>query len=131
TEWIPGQDLPLLGLGVYQNDDCGDAVEAALKAGYIHVDTAQMYRNEHKVGAAVKASGIPRERIWITSKVYGGGDTTADSVKSSLAKLDLGYIDLYLIHSPHGGKNVRLQTYKTLLEFAGPGKPLRSIGVSN
>ncbi|KAG6916335.1 hypothetical protein DXG01_007318 [Tephrocybe rancida] len=86
------------------------------------IDTAQIYRNEAQVGAAVKASA---------SKVAEVGDKTTASVQSSLKKLDLGYIDLYLIHSGHGGKAVRLQTYRTLLEFAGPAKPLRSIGVSN
>ncbi|KAH0586647.1 hypothetical protein H2248_007863 [Termitomyces sp. 'cryptogamus'] len=126
-----GQHIPLLGLGVYQNDDCVPAVEAALKAGYRHIDTAQMYRNEEQVSAAVKASGIPRESIWITSKVFQVDNKTSASVQSSLKKLDLDYIDLYLIHSGHGGKDVRLQTYKTLLEFVGPDKPLRSIGVSN
>ncbi|GLB45288.1 putative aldo keto reductase [Lyophyllum shimeji] len=126
-----GQDIPRLGLGVYQNDDCLPACEAALEYGYRHIDTAQMYRNEEQVGAAVKGSGIPRESIFITSKVMEGGNKTRDSVQQSLKKLDLGYIDLYLIHSAHGGKDHRLQTYKTLLEFSGPGKPLRSIGVSN
>ncbi|KAG6864775.1 hypothetical protein C0991_007189 [Blastosporella zonata] len=84
-----GQDIPLLGLGVYQNDDCAPAVEAALKAGYIHIDTAQIYQNEDQVGAAVKASGVPRESIFITSKVADGGDKTTASVQSSLKKLDL------------------------------------------
>ncbi|KAG6860701.1 hypothetical protein C0995_008373 [Termitomyces sp. Mi166 len=131
-----GHDIPLLGFGVFQNYDCVPAVEAALKAGYTHIDTAQMYRNEEQVGAAVKASGIPRESIWITldsfdlaSKVFQTGDRTTASLQSSLKNLDLGYIDLYLIHSGHGGKDVRLQTYKTLLEFSGPEKPIRSIGV--
>jgi len=123
--------MPLLGLGVFQNYDCFPACEAALKYGYRHIDTAQLYRNEDQVGAAVKASGIPRESIFITSKIMQGGDRTADSVQQSLKKLDLGYIDLYLIHSGHGGKDVRLQTYKKLLEYSGPEKPLRSIGVSN
>ncbi|KAF5370990.1 hypothetical protein D9615_010004 [Tricholomella constricta] len=145
-----GYDLPILGLSVYLNDDCATACEAALECGYRHTDTAQMYRNEEQVGAAVKASGIPRESIFITSKVVEGGSKTADSIQQSLKKLDLGrflllsnlwqctlgngsigYIDLYLIHSAHGGKTVHLQTYKTLLEFSGPEKPLRSIGVSN
>ncbi|KAG6828981.1 hypothetical protein H0H92_006103 [Tricholoma furcatifolium] len=90
-----------------------------------------MYANEDQVGAAVRGSGIPRESLFITSKVFEGGDKTAASVESSLKNLDLGYIDLYLIHSGHGGKDVRLQSYKTLLSFSGPGKPLRSIGVSN
>ncbi|KAF8074148.1 Aldo/keto reductase [Lyophyllum atratum] len=123
-----GQDVPILGLGVYQNDECTPACKAALQCGYRHIDTAQMYRNEELVGAAVKASGIPRESIFITSKVADGGDKTADSVQQSLKKLDLGYIDLYLVHSGYGGKDVRLQTYKTLLEFSGPNKPLRSVG---
>ncbi|KAG5643620.1 hypothetical protein DXG03_000587 [Asterophora parasitica] len=126
-----GHELPVLGLGVYRNDDCAPACEAALKAGYRHIDTAQMYENEELVGAAVKASGIPRESVFITSKVVDVGSKTARSIQESLKKLDLGYIDLYLIHSAHGGKDVRLQTYKTLLEHAGPNKPLRSVGVSN
>ncbi|KAF8073341.1 Aldo/keto reductase [Lyophyllum atratum] len=126
-----GKDIPIIGLGVYQNNECYSACVAALKYGYRHIDTAQMYHNEDQVGAAVKGSGIPRESIFITSKIRDGGDKTATTVQQSLQKLDIGYIDLYLIHSGHGGKNYRLQTYKTLLEFSGPDKPLRTVGVSN
>ncbi|KAG6826561.1 hypothetical protein H0H93_016415, partial [Arthromyces matolae] len=83
------QNLPLLGLGVAKNDECGDAIKVALEIGYRHVDTAQYYENEDKVGAAVKSSRVPREQIWITSKLVEVGDKTAASVKASLAKLDL------------------------------------------
>ncbi|THU97113.1 Aldo/keto reductase [Dendrothele bispora CBS 962.96] len=126
-----GQEMPLLGLGVYKNDDPYPACEAALKCGYKHIDTAEMYGNEKTVGDAVKASGIPRESLFITSKVWSGGDKTANTVQQSLKNLDLGYINLYLIHAGHGGKEHRLKTWKTLTEFAGPDKPLRAIGVSN
>lgn len=126
-----GRRMPILGLGVYQNSDCFVACKAALEYGYRHIDTAQAYRNEDQVGAAVKASGVPRDSVFITSKVRDGGDKTADSVQQSLKKLDLDYINLYLIHSGHGGKAVRLRTYQTLLELSGPGKALRDVGVSN
>ncbi|KAF5344866.1 hypothetical protein D9758_011550 [Tetrapyrgos nigripes] len=126
-----GQEMPFLGLGVYRSDDTYTACEAALKYGYRAIDTAQIYGNEKQVGDAVKASGIPRENIFVTSKVWYGAEKTTNSVQQSLKNLDLGYIDLYIIHSGSWGKDVRLKTWKALTEFAGPDKALRAIGVSN
>ncbi|GLB45289.1 putative aldo keto reductase [Lyophyllum shimeji] len=129
-----GHLMPILGLGTYQNSDTFQACEAALVQGYRHIDTAQAYRNEDVVGAAVKASGVPRDSVFISEAAaskLSDGEKTVDCVQQSLTKLDLGYIDLYLIHSPHGGKAVRVRTYETLLELCGPDKVLRDVGVSN
>jgi len=125
-----GHRMPVLGLGVYQNYDCEAACLAALKHGYRHIDTAQVYRNEEQVGSAMQKSGVPRDTIFITSKVIEGGAKTKASVEQSIKKLNLDYIDLYIIHSAHGGKQHRLETWKTLIDFKAQGK-LRDIGVSN
>ncbi|EJD07799.1 Aldo/keto reductase [Fomitiporia mediterranea MF3/22] len=128
-----GYDMPVLGLGVYQNYACIPACEAALRHGYRLIDTAQMYRNEADVGRAVKDSGIPREEIYITTKISQkshGYDSTLSVVEESLSKLGVSYIDLYLIHSPLSGRENRLATYRALLERRDAGK-IRSVGVSN
>ncbi|VDC02734.1 unnamed protein product [Peniophora sp. CBMAI 1063] len=126
-----GHSIPRLGLGVYQNvDECYTASLAALKHGYRHIDTAEMYGNEKEVGQAVRDSGIKREEIYITSKVPPNSPDAAVSVKNSAEKLNLGYIDLYLIHSAHGGKEHRLQFWKALIDGKKAGL-LRDIGVSN
>jgi len=128
-----GFQMPIIGLGVYQNSSCIPACEAALKHGYRHIDTAQMYRNEADVGKAVLASGIPREDIFVTTKVIQrshGYSSTLQVVDESLTKLGFSYIDLYLIHSPLSGKEKRIETYKALLETQKQGK-VRSVGVSN
>jgi len=130
---LSGFEMPLVGLGVYQNADCYPACVAALKHGYRHIDTAQMYRNEAEVGRAVKDSGIPREELFITTKVIQnshGYDSTLKVVDESLSKLGLSYIDLYLIHSPLSGKERRLETYRALLAKRDAGA-IRSVGVSN
>ena len=102
-----GVEIPANGYGVYQvsKDDCKDSVLLALKAGYRHIDTAAAYFNEEDVGRAVKDSGIPREDIFITSKLWlqdYGYEQAKIGIARSLRKLDLGYIDLYLIHQPYG-----------------------------
>jgi len=125
--------MPLLGLGVYQNNNCIPACEAALKHGYRHIDTAQVYRNEADVGRAVKESKINREEIFITTKVIQGShgySSTTSTVEASLSKLGVSYIDLYLIHSPLSGREGRLETYRALLDKKNEGK-IRSVGVSN
>ncbi|KAI0034718.1 Aldo/keto reductase [Vararia minispora EC-137] len=124
-----GHTLPRLGLGVYRNDECYPACIAALKHGYRHIDSAQMYKNEAEVGRAVRDSGVPREEVFITSKIQAGYDP-AETIQQSLSKVNLGYIDLYLIHSPHGGPEVRLRTWKALLTAKAEGK-FRDVGVSN
>ncbi|OBZ66561.1 Glyoxal reductase [Grifola frondosa] len=128
-----GYDVPVLGLGVYQNEDCIPACIAALKHGYRHIDTARMYLNEAQVGQAVKESGIPREEIFVTSKIYHpehGYESTLAAVQDSLDKFGFDYLDLYLIHSPLSGKEKRLETWRALVDAKKAGK-IRTIGVSN
>ncbi|KAF8170788.1 Aldo/keto reductase [Pholiota molesta] len=126
-----GYDMPLLGLGVYLNENVIPACEAAFEHGYRHVDTAEMYGNEEGVGEAVRNSGLKREEIFITTKIASNlHDNTANTVDTSLKKLGLSYIDLYLIHDGYSGKEKRLQAYKALLDAKAAGK-IRSVGVSN
>ncbi|KAL5481166.1 hypothetical protein ACEPAI_10107 [Sanghuangporus weigelae] len=130
---LSGYEMPVLGLGVYQNHDCFPACEAALKHGYKMIDTAQMYRNEADVGRAIKESGVPREDIFITTKIIQGShgyESALSVVEESLAKLGVSYIDLYLIHSPISGKDKRLDAYRGLLQKRDEGK-IKSVGVSN
>ncbi|KAJ7178340.1 NADP-dependent oxidoreductase domain-containing protein [Mycena crocata] len=130
--------MPLLGFGVYQNYDARPSVLEAFKAGYRHVDSAQIYRNEEAVGAAVKESGLKREDLFISavfkatkcvSKTHGY-ESTLKGVDTSLNKFGFDYIDLFLIHDPHSGTKRRLETYRALLEAKAAGK-IRSVGVSN
>ncbi|KIP08492.1 hypothetical protein PHLGIDRAFT_23512 [Phlebiopsis gigantea 11061_1 CR5-6] len=125
--------MPLLGLGVYQNYSAKASVLEALAAGYRHVDSAQAYRNEADVGAAVAESGLSREQVFITSKIISrdhGYEKTLAAVEKSLGKIGGGYIDLFLIHNPHAGAALRLATYRALLDLRAAGK-LRDVGVSN
>ncbi|TFK79654.1 Aldo/keto reductase [Polyporus arcularius HHB13444] len=128
-----GYELPRLGLGVYLNDDCKPACVAALKHGYRHIDSARMYRNEAQVGEALRESGVPRDQVFITSKVDSGEhgfEKTLAAIDSSLKNFGFDYIDLMLLHSPLSGKERRLEAYKALIEARNKGK-VRSIGVSN
>ncbi|KAI0728236.1 Aldo/keto reductase [Fomitopsis betulina] len=128
-----GYDMPLLGFGVYQNYTTHGSVLEALRSGYRHVDSAQAYRNEAHVGAAVKESGIPREEVFVTTKCINkthGYESTLKGVDTSLERFGFGYIDLFLIHDPMSGRERRLQTYKALQEARAEGK-IRSVGVSN
>ena len=130
-----GSSVPQLGYGVWQveNDVAADVVRQAIEAGYRHIDTAASYRNEGGVGRAVKASGVSREDLFITTKLDNGDqgfDSAKDALAASLAELDMDYVDLYLIHwaSPQRGKY--LESWKALIELQQEGKA-RSIGVSN
>ncbi|KAJ7072191.1 Aldo/keto reductase [Mycena amicta] len=128
-----GHHMPLLGFGVYQNYDARPSCLEAFKAGYRHVDSAQVYRNETAVGRAVKESGIKREDLFITTKCVSkthGYESTLKGVDTSLAAFGFDYIDLFLIHDPLSGTERRLQTYKALLEAKSANK-IRSVGVSN
>jgi len=129
-----GYDLPLLGLGVYQNvQECLPASLAALEHGYRHIDSAVIYRNEEQVGQAVRQSGVKREDVYLTTKVtsrYHGYDLTLKTVDESLKKFGTTYIDLYLIHDALSGTEKRIATWKALIEAKKAGK-IRSIGVSN
>ncbi|EIN11408.1 Aldo/keto reductase [Punctularia strigosozonata HHB-11173 SS5] len=128
-----GYQIPVLGLGVALADDCVATCLAALKHGYRHIDSARHYGNEAQVGEAVRQSGIPREEVFITSKVFDqdhGYESTKKAVQGSLDDFAFDYIDLYLIHSPRSGKERRLETYKALLDLKKEGK-IRTAGVSN
>ena len=128
-----GNKIPAFGFGVFQIPADGStykAVSYALKAGYRHIDTAVAYFNEAEVGKAIRDSGIPREDIWVTSKMWLQDYAYEDAKKAidtSLEKLGLDYIDLYLIHQPYGKVD---ETWKAMIEAQKAGK-IRSIGVSN
>ncbi|MBV8947954.1 MAG: aldo/keto reductase, partial [Solirubrobacterales bacterium] len=125
-----GNELPLLGLGVWQvpnGPECVNAVRWALEAGYRHIDTAQAYGNEESVGQGLRESGVPREQIFITTKFYPRRRDPAAEAERSLRRLGVDQVDLYIIHWPQGGPT-----------WAWPGMEqarergyTRSIGVSN
>jgi diketogulonate reductase-like aldo/keto reductase len=127
--------MPMLGLGTFlveAGDKTYETVLHALKTGYRHIDTAQMYRNEHSVGDAIKDSGIPRQEIFITTKQRG--HSTPENMRKqfmeSLEKLKTDYVDLYLIHWPNHVKNVYQDTWRLFETLYREGK-VRAIGVSN
>lgn len=125
-------EIPVLGFGVYQipQEETKEAVENAIKVGYRHIDTAQSYQNETEVGEGIKASGIDRKELFITTKVWIENvnyEDTLKSVERSLQRLDMEYIDLVLIHQPY---NDVYGLWKALEELKENGK-IRAIGVSN
>lgn len=127
-----GVKMPMLGYGVFQvsNEETEACVANALKVGYRLIDTAQAYGNEEGVGAAIAKSGIPRNELFITSKVWisnAGDDAAARSIDESLKKLGTDYLDLMLIHQPISDY---YGTYRAMEAAYGAGK-LRAIGVSN
>ncbi|EHM55906.1 aldo/keto reductase [Cardiobacterium valvarum] len=127
-----GVQIPVLGFGVFQIPpaETAQAVAEAIKAGYRHIDTAQAYMNEAEVGQGVKQSGVPREEIFITSKVWVenyGYEAAKASLDRSLGRLNLDYIDMVLIHQPYGDS---YGTWRALEEYQAAGK-IRAIGVSN
>ncbi|KAF9548446.1 hypothetical protein EC957_006662 [Mortierella hygrophila] len=130
------RQIPLLGLGVYKIEPgkaTEDAVLWALQAGYRHIDTAAGYRNEVSVGNAIRKSGIPRDQIFVTTKLFDqdqGYDSALEACELSLEKLGLDYVDLYLIHSPNPGPERRTESWKALQKLVAQGK-VKSIGVSN
>ncbi len=128
-----GVQMPWLGLGVWRvkEGDIEFSVKTALEAGYRSIDTAAVYKNEEGVGKAIKDSGIPREEIFITTKVWNadqGYDTTLKAYEESIKRLGVDYVDLYLIHWPVKGKYI--ETWKAL-ETLYKEKKVRAIGVSN
>jgi len=130
-----GRSIPQVGLGVWQtpNDVAVDAVRTALAAGYRHIDTAAGYQNEEGVGKGLKASGLAREEVFITTKVRNedqGHDTALAAVANSLKLLDTDYLDLCLIHWPSPWRGKYVETWQALVDLKSQGK-IRSIGVSN
>ena len=130
-----GRTIPQLGLGVYKVEDATAArlVEGAIDAGYRHVDTATLYFNEAGVGAGVRASGVPRDELFVTTKVWNddqGYDETLRAFETSLGLLGMDYVDLYLIHWPAPKKGRYLDTWRALETLKRDGRA-RSIGVSN
>ena len=128
-----GHEMPQLGFGVFQVPDlkeCEDAVVAALRAGYRLLDTATAYQNEEAVGRAIKRSGVPRDEIFVTSKLWVSDftyDRAKQGIDASLKRLGLDYLDLYLLHQPYGDT---MGAWRALEEAQQAGK-IRSIGVSN
>ncbi|KAK9350258.1 aldo-keto reductase [Lipomyces doorenjongii] len=130
-----GYQIPMLGYGVYQTpaNICEDVVRKAFEAGYRHVDSAAVYRNEEPSAAAIKRSSIPRSQIFFTSKVPPRGLSyarAAAQIDASLKLTGLEYIDLMLLHAPYGGREARKGAWKALVEAQEAGK-VRNIGVSN
>ncbi|MCO7176123.1 aldo/keto reductase [Sporolactobacillus kofuensis] len=125
--------MPILGYGVYQiadQEECESCVLDAINVGYRSIDTAQAYGNEEAVGRAIKKSGVPRDELFITTKVWisnAGYEKAKASIEESLRKLQLDYLDLLLIHQPF---NDYYGTYRAMEEFYKAGK-IRAIGVSN
>jgi 2,5-diketo-D-gluconate reductase B len=129
-----GINLPRLGLGTYrmQGDACRAAVESALALGYRHIDTAEMYGNEEAIGAAIAAAGIPRKDLHVTTKVWNENlapDAIRRAFDTSLKKLRLDQIDLYLVHWPAPNMNLPAM-FETLMKLKQDGRT-RAIGVAN
>jgi 2,5-diketo-D-gluconate reductase A len=131
-----GTEIPQLGFGVWRvrNEDSIPAVAKALAVGYRHIDTAALYRNEQGVGEAVRASGVPREEIFVTTKVGPsdyGREAAPAAVEASLRRLDLEYVDLLLLHWPAPGRDLYVETWQALERLAADDDRVRAIGVSN
>jgi diketogulonate reductase-like aldo/keto reductase len=125
-----GNEIPLLGLGVWQVDDgpeCENAVRWALELGYRHIDTAQAYGNERSVGRALRDSGVPRDELFITTKFYPAKDDPEAEAQRSLERLGVDQVDLYIIHWPQGGATWAWNG----MQRAQQAGYARSIGVSN
>lgn len=137
-----GYKIPIVGFGTWRSPEgevTSNAVSAALRAGYRHIDTAKRYENEKSVGQGIKMSGVDRSEIFVTSKVWNterGYDKTMKAFENSLRDLDLEYLDLYLIHWPavkkqfENWEEINLSTWKALTELYKDGR-IKAIGVSN
>ncbi|MFO0734777.1 MAG: aldo/keto reductase [Labilithrix sp.] len=131
---LSGGTIPVVGLGVWQAGRGGetrDAVAAALRAGYRHIDTARIYANEAEVGEGIRASGVPREQIFVTTKLWNddhGYEPALRAFDASAKRLGLDYIDLYLVHWPVGGR--RMDSWRALEKLKADGRA-KHIGVSN
>ncbi|HET7417004.1 MAG TPA: aldo/keto reductase [Solirubrobacterales bacterium] len=130
-----GTEIPQLGYGVFQipAEETQERVEEALATGYRHVDTAAAYRNEASVGAAIAASGVRREDVFVTTKLWNseqGYDSTLRAFEKSLERLGTGHVDLYLIHWPLPSRDLYLETWRAFERIKEEGGA-SSIGVSN
>jgi diketogulonate reductase-like aldo/keto reductase len=139
-----GREIPLLGYGTYQlrGEDCDNGVRWALQAGYTHIDTASIYRNEDVIGKVLRELGVDRSKLFITSKVAPGEQgyqSTRKAVAGMLERLGVEYLDLVIIHWPGVGKEaveskrnaeIRRESWRALVELRQEGK-VRDIGVSN
>jgi 2,5-diketo-D-gluconate reductase A len=130
-----GVEIPQLGFGVWQvsTEDIVTSVATALRVGYRHIDTAAIYRNEEGVGQAIAESGIPRDELFVTTKLWNddqGRDTVGPALDASLAKLGLDHVDLYLIHWPAPKRGAYIDAWLGMEEQLAAGKT-RAIGLSN
>ncbi|WP_246050282.1 aldo/keto reductase [Neolewinella litorea] len=128
-----GLEMPRLGLGVWKSDNGQETVNAihwALEAGYRHVDTAKIYKNEEAVGEAIQTASLPREEVWLTTKIWNDAireGRTTQALDNSLKRLKTDYVDLVLLHWPVSG---RVKAWQELEKAVEEGK-VRSIGLSN
>ena len=125
-----GNEIPLLGLGVWQIPDgraCVDAVRWALELGYRHIDTAQAYGNEESVGEGLRQSGVPRDEVFVTTKFWPAQRDAAAEAERSLERLGLDHVDLYIVHWPQGGPTWAWPGMERARELGYA----RSIGISN
>ncbi|MFB7009239.1 MULTISPECIES: aldo/keto reductase [unclassified Streptomyces] len=130
-----GVEMPQLGYGVWQvpDDEAARTVATAIEAGYRSIDTAAIYENEKGTGRAVAASGVAREELFVTTKLWNseqGYDSTLRAFEASLDRLGLDYVDLYLIHWPVPAKDAYVDTYKAFEKIYSEGRA-KAIGVSN
>jgi diketogulonate reductase-like aldo/keto reductase len=130
-----GVTIPQVGFGVFQvpPEQTAQAVSRALEAGYRHIDTAALYRNERSVGEAIRGSGVPRGEIFVTTKVWNsdqGHDPALRAFEASVRRLGLDYVDLYLIHWPVPAAGRYVETWSALEKIQADGRA-RAIGVSN
>jgi 2,5-diketo-D-gluconate reductase A len=130
-----GVQIPQLGFGVWRvpNEASIPAVAKALDVGYRHIDTAALYRNEEGVGQAIRASGVPRAEVFVTTKLWPtdfGRETAVIGFEASLRRLEMEYVDLLLLHWPAPRRDLYVETWQALEKLAADGRA-RSIGVSN
>ncbi|MFD1718916.1 aldo/keto reductase [Georgenia deserti] len=130
-----GNQIPQLGFGVFlvEPDEAERVVTDALEVGYRHIDTAAIYKNEEGVGRAIAASGIPRDELFVTTKLWNedqGTESAHAAIDRSLERLGLDYVDLYLIHWPSPTRGKYVESWKAMEQIKAAGKA-RSIGVSN
>ncbi len=135
VDLIDGNSMPQLGFGVFQvsNAEAETAVTTALRNGYRSIDTAAAYQNEEGTGRALRESGLPREELFVTTKLWNsdhGHDSALRAFDASMARLGLEYLDLYLIHWPMPSRDSYLDTWRAFEKLKADGR-VRSIGVSN